>query len=444
MTFLKKKIFMICIFSIFVLGFSEICFAFQKDSSLILSLPQALKIALTQHADVIVANERVNQALAQIQENSSALFPQLKGTVSETRRTQDIRSTGINFPGSPLVGPFNVYDARLRLTQTIFDPGMMSRLKSSEQKQVLSLAQQQQVKQDVLVLAATLFIQAKRAQESCRFDQAVLRREQKEMNIVFARLKSGISSALDMQKARAKYAHALYQYQVTKRQALESRLDLIAALNLPMEQEFDFVWGKQDPFEDLALESFEDNQLDINLAREQLKLSQRDQVVISRDFWPKVSISGDYGSSGESPSSRDSSETYALGITASIPLFEGGLRQAKLKESESAVRISQIQLQNVERHVKAKFAGQHAILAQANSFVQESQRNIVVALAELRLVRSKYQSGIGSSLDVTSAEVRALAAEDQKDESQAYYFLTRIHLARLLGRVEQFLLDDKL
>lgn len=444
MIFSQRRIFSICAFMICVLFCSGRSFAVQHAAPMSLSLSQALKMALTQHVDVIIANERVNQALARIQENSSALFPQLKGTVSEIRRTQDIRSTGINFPGSPLVGPFNVYDARLRLTQIIFDPGVMARLKSSEQKKILSIAQQQQVRQDVLVLVATLFIQAKRAQESCRVEQASLRRERKAMNIVFARLKSGLSSVLDMQKARAKYAHALYESQVTKKQALESRLDLVAALNLPMEQEFDFVWGKQNHFEDLDLEPLEDNQLDIDLAREQLKLSQREQVVVSRDFWPKISVGGDYGASGESPSSHDSSETYSLGVTASIPLFEGGLRQAKLKESESVVRIAQVQFQNVERQVKAKFAGQDVILSQAKALVEESERNIAVALTELRLVRGKYQSGIGSSLDVTSAEVRVLAAQDQKDESQAYYFLTKINLARLLGRAEQFLLEDKL
>lgn len=441
--FSQKRVLGVCFLISCVLFFSGISFAAQHDASKRLSFSQALRMALTQHVDVIIANERVNQALARIQESSSALFPQLIGAVSENRRTQDIRSTGINLPGKPLVGPFNVYDARLRLTQTIFDPGVMSRLKLSKQKKIFSVAQQYQIQQDVLVLVATLFIQAKRAQELCRVEQVSLSREKKAMAIAFAGLKAGLISTFDMQKARAKYAHALYEAQIIKRQALESSLDLIAALNLPMEEEFDFVWGQQELFEDQALESLADDQLDINLAREHLKLREKERVAVARDFWPKVLVSGDYGPSGESPSSRDSSETYAVSISASIPLFEGGLRQAKLKESESDVRISQIQLQNVERQVKAKFAGQHVILLQAKAFIEESERNIDVALAQLRLMRGKYQSGVGSSLDVSSAEVRVLSALDQKDEAQAYYFLTKIHLARLLGSVEQFILDDK-
>ncbi len=413
----------------------------QQEETMCLSLLRALEMALTRHVDVIIANERVEQALARIQENSSPLLPQLKGSVSETRQTRDLRSAGIPLPGDPLVGPFNVYDARVRLTQTIFDPGAFTRFKSSQQGRVLSLAQQKKTQEDVLVLVSALFIDAKRAQDSFVVSQAALRRDKKEMSIIFSRFRSGLGSPLEMKKARTKYAHALYNTETARKQALESRLDLAAALDLPQDQKVQFVWDEQLLAKQIPSGLSSEDQPDVKVAREQLKLNEKDRSANKWDFWPKVSVSGDYGPSGVTPS--DSSETYSLGVAASIPIFEGGMRQAKLKESESAVKISEAQLQSVQRHVQAKVSTQQAIVAQAQAMVKENENNVAVAEEEARLVRSQFNTGSGSPLDVTSAELNLKIAQDQKDEALAYYMMAKINLARSLGHVEQFLLEEK-
>lgn len=412
-----------------------------EAGSISLTLSQALKMALTRHVDVIMANERVDQALARIKENSSPLLPQLKGTVSETRQTRDLRSAGIPLPGDPLVGPFNVYDARIRLTQTIFDPSAMTRFKASQQGQTLSVAQQKKTQQDVLVLVAALFIDAKRAQDSFSVSQAVLRRDKKELSINFSRFKSGLSSSLELKKARTKYAHAIYQSETAKKEALERRLDLAAALDLPQDQAMKLIWDDQLLTKQVLGVVTPEDQPDMKVAREQLKLNEKDRAANKWDFWPKVSVSGDYGPSGVTPS--DSSETYTMGVSATIPIFEGGLRQAKLKESESAVKISEAQLQSVKRNVQARISTQQAIVAQAEALVKENENNVAVAKEEVRLVRSKFNSGNGSPLDVTSADVNLKFAQDQKEEAQAYYVMAKINLARSLGSVEQFLLEEK-
>lgn len=430
------------IFSVFIIA--VLCAASasaQQQGSMSLSLSQALKMALTRHVDVIIANERVDQALARIQENSSPLLPQLKGTVSETRQTRDLRSAGIPLPGKPLVGPFNVYDARVRLTQTIFDPSAMTRFKASQQGQVLSVAQQKKTQQDVLVLVAALFIDAKRSQDSFAVSQASLRRDKQEMSIVFSKFKSGLSSYLEMKKARTKYAHALYVSETAKKEALERRLDLAAALDLPQDHKINFVWDEQLLAKQISAGLSAEDQPDINVAREQVKLDEKDHSANKWDYWPKVSVSGDYGPSGVTPS--DSSETYAMGVSASIPIFEGGLRQAKLKESESAVKIAEAQLQSVHRNIRAKVSTQQAILAQALALVKENENNVAVAEEEGRLVRSQFNAGNRSPLDVTSSELNLKIAQDQRDEALAYYLMSKINLARSLGRVEQFLLEEK-
>jgi outer membrane protein TolC len=412
----------------------------QEQKTIPLSLSQALQMALTRNTDLIIADERVNQALARIQEISAPLLPQLRGTISETRQTRDIRSVGIPLPGDPLVGPFNVYDARVRLTQTIFDPGAILRFKASRQGHALSLAQQKKTKDDVLVLVVTLFIQAKRAQDNFGVTAAALRRDKKEMSVSYSRVKSGLGSSLEMKKARAQYAHAVYNFQTARKEALERRLDLAAALDLPRIEEIRFSWDDRLGDKDIPDGEFAEDQPDLNVARQQLAMNEKERNANKWDFWPKIAVSGDYGPSGVKPS--DASETYTMGISATIPIFEGGSQQARLKENESALKISQTQLQRMERDLQAQFSTQQAIVSQAQALLQENDSRIAVAAEELQLMRGRFNSGNGSSLDVTSAELNLKLAQDQKDEATAFYVLAKVNLARSLGKVEQFLLED--
>ncbi len=131
-----------------------------------------------------------------------------------------------------------------------------------------------------------------------------------------------------------------------------------------------------------------------------------------------------------------------LKVEATIPIFEGGSQQARLKENESALKISQTQLQRMERDLQAQFSTQQAIVSQAQALLQENDSRIAVAAEELQLMRGRFNSGNGSSLDVTSAELNLKLAQDQKDEATAFYVLAKVNLARSLGKVEQFLLED--
>ncbi len=441
--FSQRKIRIFIFFLVWALHFLLPADAAEYYPTASLNLSGTLHIALTRHADLIIANERVIQALAGIDENASMLLPQLKGVVSETRQTRDLRSTGLNLPGDPLVGPFNVYDARLRLTQTLFDPSAVARFKASRQGHAVLRAEQKKIQEDVLVLVAALFIEAKRSQDKFLVEDLALRREKKEIYIVSSRFKSGISSSLEMKKARVRYAHALSGWERSKSQALKSRLDLLSALDLPLDTDIHFVWDKDIFSKEILPVDTTESQPDVSLAKEQLKLRQQEHAANKWDFWPKISLSGEYGPSGTTPNSHDSSETYALGVAASIPFFEGGLRQAKLHISESALRVSQVHLQDEKRTLQAKLTSQYESLMQAKAFVLESQKNLVVADEELVLIRSKYRCGNASSLDVSSADVNWQFAHDQKQEALAFELLAKINYARLSGRVEEFLLDKK-
>ena len=121
------------------LGGTHFALAESTDKILNLTLSHALQLAQQQSVQNILAQERIQKALINIEQEKSRLTPDLELKSSQTRQTKDLRSSGISLSGPSVVGPFNSFDLHLELTQTIFDKETLSRLKSVRKNKELSL-----------------------------------------------------------------------------------------------------------------------------------------------------------------------------------------------------------------------------------------------------------------------------------------------------------------
>ena len=91
-----------------------------------ISIGDAIQRALAYNLGVLEAEERVGRADGARWIALSERLPHLNATASESRRTFNLEAFGFPLlPGFPrLIGPFNVFDARVFLTQSVFDRSM--------------------------------------------------------------------------------------------------------------------------------------------------------------------------------------------------------------------------------------------------------------------------------------------------------------------------------
>lgn len=88
-----------------------------------LSILDAINRALEHNLGVLMAQEGVGRAQGARWRALSGLLPTVSGRVSETRQVVNLAAFGFPLPpGIPaIVGPFNVFDARVYLTQAVLD-----------------------------------------------------------------------------------------------------------------------------------------------------------------------------------------------------------------------------------------------------------------------------------------------------------------------------------
>ncbi len=90
-----------------------------------LSLADAIDLALQNNLATLLARERKREARGFEKESLAGLLPNVSAATYQANLTLNLAALGLQpgtFPGinSPFVGPFNNFDARARLQQTIF------------------------------------------------------------------------------------------------------------------------------------------------------------------------------------------------------------------------------------------------------------------------------------------------------------------------------------
>ncbi len=419
----------------------------QKENAgnaLHLSFSSALHLAQKRQVNIILANERIIQAIDGISEIRSFLFPQLTATTQQARQTRELSSVGISLPGQgTLVGPFNSFAARLKITQTLFDASLLKRLNVARENVQLSSAQYRKTEQDVLALIATLFVQARRAQQTLQLTQTLVNRDQKHLQLAYTRFQSGTGSFLEIKQANVQYAQSLYNQELTTTQALHKRLDVACALGLAVDQpiifeplsnsEMDSLKALEDSFREgsSALQIF----TDVEVAEQELQTKKSERELKTSEYLPKISALTDYGPSGIDPSHF--SETYTLGLQASFPIFEGGLTGARIREADSQIKSSQANLDDVKIHAQAKILDDLQTILQAKRLLEETDAQIQVASHKLELARQSLNIGMGSDLELTDALALVASSTDEKEESIAVYVMAQIQLAHDLGQIER-------
>ena len=404
-----------------------------------LTLREALALAKAQHIDSILSRERVRQAIDRLGQSVAPLLPQVAGSSSQSRETRNLEAFGITLPSEgPVVGPFNVFDARVSVTQTLFDLSVIERLRAAAAGRDLSQAERLKTEQDVLALVADLYIEAERAAAGARLLRSLVMRDRKNHLVEGKMLEIGTGSDLDVKRAEAALLESRRAYESAKAVAVERRLDLTAALGLPAGQPIEFV--EEGLFADPALPSQSEvaaaaeSHPEVQAAREQLRVREAERWAELAEFLPKISGFGDYGLSGPGPSSSET--TYTFGLKGTISLFEGGATVSRVDEAESRIRESQAAIRDTERRVEANVLSSIQSLKSALTAVNAREAQLVAAAKEHALAGHRLVTGIGSDLEVLEGAAQENLARDQRAEAVAVYRLAQVELLHSLGKME--------
>ncbi|MFQ6007363.1 MAG: TolC family protein [Candidatus Zixiibacteriota bacterium] len=416
-------------------GLSEIA-----QAEIVITVAEARRRALEFNRTYLAAKEEVTKAQSEIVKARSGALPELSAGGSYSRGLI-LPSFFVQMDNEVVefkTGFKNNFDAYLNLRQALWRGGkVMTALSIAKMYKKYSQAEVEAAEALVVQNAEELFYSA--VLEKSRL--AALQKEMEatchNLEVIEKKYSQGLVSNFEVLRARVEKFNL--EPQLLKAESdvrlAEKRLKsfLGIELNEPIlliDEPPDTSLGNLPPLASLV---------DTALAKrpemrsaELLKEITRKAVRIAKsEYYPSLDAVSSYNwqsVSNDFTLSDNITQSWTAGITFSIPIFSGGRTQGEIGKRHAEHLQARLAAQQLRDDIKLEVEEAYDQLLQAKEALSIQRETIAQAEEGLRIANLRYESGVGTLLEVLSAQ--AALTNARNIEAQALFFF-RTALARL-------------
>ena len=280
-----------------------------------LSLKDAVTRGLQYNLGLLLQESSSTQARGARWRALEDLLPNLSSTLSEQRTVINLAVYGFKTDPS-IIGPFNVFDARVALSQPLVDLRAFNDYRAAALNERAEARGIKSARDLVVLVAVNLYLEAVTA--ASRID--VVRAQQETAQALFQQASdlkaSGLVAGVDVLRAQVQIQNQRQRSIVAQNEFEKAKLQLARAIGLPPGQEFTLT--DKIPFAPLADLTLEDalarayeTRADYLAAHDRLAAAEATRRAAGADLLPTLHLDADYGTIGQTTS--DSHPTYTVG-----------------------------------------------------------------------------------------------------------------------------------
>jgi outer membrane protein TolC len=406
-----------------------------------LTLDDAIRRGLDHNLAPLLAAEDVRRARALRTAAVGALLPRAYAAVSESTRQINLEAFG--FGGSlsggavsPVVGPFDLFDARLALDWALFDPAGLARSRSAAA--VLDAAEltYDDARELVVLAVADQYLQMLAAERLTASVEAEVETAETLRTIALDRKEAGTAAGIEVLRAEVRLQEDRQRLIATRNAQTKQRLDLARMIGLPLGQELEpadrmVETAPQPPELDAAVAQAWSRRRDLSAAEARLEAARAARRAATRERFPALRLSGDYGVLGRETDSVE--ETFDVGASLAVPVFDRASIDSEAIRAEAELRARQAELEDLRGAVYYEVRAALLDLEAARDLTEVGRAGLDLARRQLEQARNRFSAGVASNLEVVEAQ-ESLARADETFIASLYRLtLERLRLARALG-----------
>jgi outer membrane protein TolC len=345
---------------------------------------------------------------------------------------------GVNFPTA--VGPFSYFDARVAVSQSVFDWKAISEARSARE----SLKSAEYTYRDArdLVVLAVGFTYLQAIADEARIDtaDAQVKTAQALYDQASDQVKAGVSAAIDALRTKVELQARQQQLIQARNDFAIQKLRLARAIGLAPGQEFSLAdKSPYQPFEGMsveeALQRAYASRSDYQAALAAVRAAELARQAAVAGYFPSLSFNADYGTGGAHPST--STEVFDVRGTLNIPLFQGGKVHGEVLQAEARAKQSRERLENLRGQIDSDVRTALLNLQSSAEQVAVARSNIDLAEQTLAQSRDRFNAGVTDAVEVVQSQELTASAHEQYISSLYNFNYAKIALARALGVAEQ-------
>lgn len=408
---------------------------------LALSLASAVQRALEHNLGLLLAEQRLTDAGGARWRALSELLPAVNGRLAVTREKVNLEAFGFPLPsGVPaIVGPFNVYDARVFLTQSIFDVHATNDARAESHNVQAARFDLKNARDIVILVSANAYSQAIAAEARVDAARAQVDTAQALFQQAADMKQSGLVPGIDVLRAEVQLDTVRQRRTAAETDFEKAKLQLARIIGLPPGQAFTLADRIQSvPFPDITLEQALDRAYrsrgDYQAALERVRAAEANRRAIVGETLPSLHVTAEYGDIGLSPS--DAHASYNVTGALNIPIFQGGKTRGRLMEADAELRSRTAEAADLKAGLYYDVRTAFLDLQSGREQLQVATRTRELAASQLTQARDRFAAGVAGNIEVVQAQEAVALASDQYISALFVSNLATGNLIRALGAAE--------
>lgn len=416
-----------------------------------LSIKDAIERSLKYNLAILFSEQSTAEARGARWVALSHLLPTLNGGVTETRQEINLEALGFPatafgaFPGfTPIVGPFNTFDARAFMKAPILDISSLRKARAAREDIQAAQYTYKDARNMVVLVAGNAYLLADAGKAQVTTAQAEVNTAQALYQQAVDRLHAGLTPQIDALRAQVELKSRQQQLIAAKNDFATEKLNLARIIGLASGQQFTLTTPSayspmQEVTFDQVLRDAYNNRPDYKAALASVRSAEERRRAVAAERYPTLSFDGNFGDIGLTPS--NSHETFGAAGTVTIPLFEGGKIHGEMIQADAELKHQQEALANLKAQIEYDVRTALMNLKTAADQVTVAQSNVALAGETLSQARDRFAAGVADNIEVVEAQEAVANANESYISSLYEDNLAKVALARAAGVAETAVLQ---
>ena len=405
------------------------------------TLQQCIQYALEHQPSVKQSLLQEEIAGYNIRSRLADWFPQIGGVYSLQHNFQ--RSTSFFNGTATPVGVKNTSAGQLYLDQTIFNRDVL--LANRTQGDVRLQARQSTAaeKIDITVNVSKAYYDILTTQQQIKVATENIARLQKSLDDAYYRYQSGVTDKTDYKRAQIALNNTKATKQINEA-ALVAKMENLRNFmgyrvgaplsivydSLQMEREVDFDTLQRPDFS---------RRIEYQQLLTQRHLQEANILYQRNAFLPSVSATAVYNLNYLNNSfGKLYGTNYPnsfVGLTAGIPIFQGGKRKASVRSAQLTVTQIDLELLNLQNAINTQYATALSNYKGSLANYLASKENVSLAQEVYDVINLQYKAGIKTYLEVINAETDLRTSQINYFNALNQVLASKVDAARALGLI---------
>jgi outer membrane protein len=402
------------------------------QSGMTLSLAQAIDVALANNPSTRTAWLQARAAEQRLGSERSAWLPEVDLSVSAGRQPASV--TNASTP--------TTYGASLGLTYLLFDFGGRAAV-VEEARQTLIAADylHNAAIQNVILNLEDAYFQLLAVKALVVSQEATLKELQTSLDAAEARHRAGVATIADVLQARTAYSQARLTADTLAGDLRVGEGTVATIMGLPPQTGFVFgtlpdevpATEMAEPIESLLARAAAERP-DLAASRAAGERASARITEVRSSFLPSIGLTTSLGTKFVgTPGSADSFNPVSAGVALRFPLFTGFRNVYEVRAAELDAQAADEQTRGLAQQIDLDVWTGYFGVRTAAQRVRTSRDLLASAQQSLDVASGRYKEGLGTILDVLTAESALANARAQDVQARTDWLLSLAQLAHGMG-----------